>query len=660
MYSLSRCLQYVAGGVDTDYRNSAKLTEAFHAVYPRSNLAFDHVVVDIPSLVSSVTYLTRDYVGHERDRETVKIVQRQLQGVLLRRVQPRKSLALLFDGSAPLWQIERTRLFPGRHYDSKFYRSCASPMTYLLEEKLRGTAMELQKPPAETIISGPATPGLSEGKMSAYLLDLATRLLRTPTNPPHLCPAVTASDTVCLVGAPELAWLGVGVTPFDNITTVHLEKGEMQCCSLEDTMDWLRLRHLLPPSLTTNSQAAPATAGSGANNNDEVATDSSERAALRQRRAAARTDVVFLYLLTNGHASTGLPQVLSTPFADVLDAYIALEESLHATGTSASEEAEAYKKKKSGGTRHFHSVLFDEEPLTVTHLDRPALRLRVGGLLKLLVRVYRNTVGQTGSVPSSSKPTPHAATLLMLALQTHGLLCAGGVPSPGWSPTADNDSQSTTSKAESSATPATGTALLDRFPKISNEALIQHLSYLLGSHPSSEEVFLSPPCTRSFGLTGAEALVMTATQPDLIHQLMPLYVRGHSLPSCVADEIVQTRSVHEALRKTQQVLGRVIAQAEKEMAAMAADAGTAHSNNNNSSSSPDYVEGKLSPHPALTHLPSHWFVRTPGSSGPPAGWAYYGVHLGIKAEAMNARYSLDAEDTAAPHVVDAGGDAVKE
>lgn len=670
MYSTSRFLLYVAGtggisgGAHENYHHTLKLTDHFSHLHQRAPSTYDHVLIDVPSLISAVAHLTRDYVGHERDRETVKIIQRQLQTVLLRRVQPRKTLALLFDGAAPLWQLERMRLFPGRRYDARFYRSCASPMPYLLEEKIRGSAMELQKPPSETLISGPASAGLSEGKMSAYLLDLASRIVRPPTHPPHLSAAVTRQDSICVVGAPELALLGLGATPFTNITAITLDRNDMSTCSLRDSLEWLRLDHLLPSSLTNkqgSSAAASALplAGRSEGGGNAVPSDD-EQAVLLRRLAAARTDVVFLYLLTNGHPTTGLQQVLATPFANVMDAYAELEEAFHNEQLHQRDDAGAGAEVQAKPPC-FRSFLFDEEPLHPARLDQPGLRLKVNSLQKLLVRVFKSTQGATASVPSSSRPTPHAATQLCIALQTHGLLCAGGVASPGWSPTpSPPDSANDNNKSPSSATsasPASGTVLLDKFPKIGLDQMIQHLGYLATAHAGASEasgvVYLAPPRSRDFALTGAETLLMTATQPEQIHQLLPVFARGHTLPDGVAESIVSTRNVHEALRKTRQAMGSAIARAETQLAALTT---TTVASPSGAAASTELV----CPHPALVHLPSHLFVRSPGSQGPPPGWGYYSVHLGAKAESMNVRYSLDAVETDKLHLLDPESEDVAE
>ncbi|CBZ23195.1 putative MP99 [Leishmania mexicana MHOM/GT/2001/U1103] len=612
-------------GPATSYRSSLQLADAFQPVQHRNQWPFDHVLIDISLFANSLGYLTRDLVGQERDSETVKNVHRQLQTVILRRLQPRKSLAFFLDGSEPLWMLEHRRLFPGRRYDSRVYRSCASPMPYLLEEKLRGVAMEQRTPPSEAVISGPATPGLAEGKMSAYLLDLATRILRPPTFPPLQDPPVTAKDTVCLVGGPELAWLAVATTPFRNITSVTLQHGELKSCSLQESMEWMRLDHLLKGA------------------SEQVNGDGGAALALQRRLAAVRTDLVLLYLLTNGHPTTGLPQVLATPFADVLDAYVDMEKEQHSAAAPGAPQ----------NALRLRSVLFDEEPVTSARPEQPGLQLRLASLQQLLVRIVRALSGAHVGLPAGNRPTPHAATLLEMTLQTHGLLCGGGVPSQAWSPTPDPaDPSSGTSTAA-----LNGTVLLDKFPRLSAEMLLQHVTYLLsheakqrtansadGAGEGSGTIYLSPQRTRNFALTGVETLLLSATQAEQVNQVLPLYARGHTLPDEVAADITQTRNVHEALRKTQQVLSRVLKQASQELASQSGS-GTAAVDD----------AGHSGPHPALTHLPSHLFVRTAGARGPPLGWEYYGVHLGIKAEAMNVRYSLNASDTATLRLIDGTG-----
>lgn len=615
MYASTRCLAF------TDPRAPMKLVDQLSPVLNRSGWAFDHVAIDVTSIAASLAHLTRDAVGHQRDTEMVKLVHRQLTNVLLRRIQPKKSIALLMDGSNPLWMVEQMRLFPGKRYDSRFYRSVASPMVYLLEEKLLSIPMDLRTPPPppEAIFSGPATPGPVEGKVTSWLLDLATRTLRPPTNPLHLAPPITANDSVCLIGKPDLLLNMMAVTPFHNITTVTLQKGELKSLSLQEAMDWLSMGELLrsPQSTTTNTDTA-----------------------LQQRLAAARTDLVFLYLLTEGLPSTGLPQVLSCDFRELVDVYTTCVAELDVTSNGIAEAACSFPR--------FKSYLFDEIPVSAETLDQSSLRLKPVALQRLLVQFLKRTIG-AGAANPGPRISSHATILLEMALQSHGLVCSGSIPSMSWTPTPVPVSSSGTAAGAA-------TALMDKFPKLSLDQLISHLAHLTqqqhsATAPSGNPVgsgsYLAAQRRRNFALTGVESLLLSATQPELINSILPLYARGHTLPAEVATDIVQTRNIHDALVKVRHVLHDVLQEAQA-----AAAAGAAVVSTNNSSGDAVSAGG---PHPALTHLPTYFFTRTPGSRGPPPGWNYYSIHLGIKAEAMNIRYSINASDTATLRIIENTG-----
>lgn len=114
-----------------DFR-STKLTDEFSAVMNRQGWTFDHVAIDVGNLTGAAGRVTRDLLGQERDTECVKFVHKQIFNTILRRMNAKKSIALFFDGSEPAWKLRRSRKYPGKKSEGKFYRSCASPMVYTL------------------------------------------------------------------------------------------------------------------------------------------------------------------------------------------------------------------------------------------------------------------------------------------------------------------------------------------------------------------------------------------------------------------------------------------------------------------------------------------------------------------------------------------------
>lgn len=560
----------------------------------RNRWAFDHVAIDIGYFCAVAGRFTRDLIGSDRDSEAVKIVQKQVQYQVLRRLGSNKSLALMMDGSEPLWKVQHARLHPGKKFPEKFYRSAASPMVYLLEEKLCALGPELRPQPVEYIVSGAGVPGPAEGKISAWVLDLATRIPHAATNPPGV-PSVTANDSLCIVGHTDLFLSVLGATPFHNVTAVTFNAGEIKSFSLRDCMEWLRLGELLEPVVA----ATPTSTVDGGN-------------AQQQKLAAARTDVVLLYLMANGISSTNLP-AFSVSFSDLMDGY---REELRASAPST-----VTTKGADGGVQRFFSgVLFDEFPLVASPASSPSspatsatllpsLRLKPDALARVLARAAKRPV------VFPSRPCPVSANYLEVLLQSHAMLTSGGIQNYGWVP----------SNSEA--------GVPEKPPKVSLDQLVGHLraaaaASASSSSPSSSSspdassppasAYIFPTRSRSFALTGLESLLLTSPEAAIIDQVVPMFARGHTMPAGVSQGIADTKNVFAALDKTRATLGGLVASA--------------------ASSS--------FPHPAITHSPTHYLVRAAGVRGPPSGWLYNSINMGLKAEAMNIRYSLNASDTA--------------
>ncbi|KAH9599160.1 Endonuclease/exonuclease/phosphatase [Trypanosoma melophagium] len=566
-----------------DYRTSTKIADEFNNVLSRSGWGFDHVAIDVGTLAGAAGRLTRDLIGHDRDTETVKVLHRQITNVILRRIQPKKSLAIFLDGSEPLWKVRHMRLYPGKKFEGKFYRSAASPMVYLLEDKLRNVAVDLRTPPREFIISGAAVPGPVEGKMSAWMLDLATRALpdgavsSDSSSSITGVPEVTVNDTICLVGGTDLFLSALGATPFHNITTVTLQQGEMKSLSLSESLEWLSMDHLLKSDTSNNNSEQDAA-----------------RHDLQKRLASVRTDVVLLYLMANGISATDLGG-LGVNFKDLMEAYTA-EESANVGGFN----------------------LFDETPNDSSLLLRP----------DLLERVLTRATRRTGISPRTCS---QSADYLEILLQSHAMICSGGIKNFRWTPD-DNDN------------------VPEKSPKIPIERFIGHLKHLSAAGketvtsnnddktPSQSEVTgVKASVDWTFALTGLETLLVSAPKAEMIEQIIPLFTKGHALPSGIAEDIVSKKNIMEAIQKARDVLQVV-----------------------RESSSSEEGNTTSKEHPALNHLPSHYFVYTPGSRGPPMRWTYQSVNLGIRAAAFGVRYRTGAgASKAASRILDGTGINIK-
>ncbi|EKF32863.1 MP99, putative [Trypanosoma cruzi marinkellei] len=579
-----------------DFRTSPKISEEFNNVLNRSGWGFDHVAIDMGALAGAAGRLTRDLIGQDRDAETVKVLHRQVTNVILRRIQPKKSLAIFIDGSEPLWKVRHMRLYPGKKFEGKFYRSAASPMVYLLEEKFRQVAVDLRTPPKEFVISGAAVPGPVEGKMSAWMLDLASRALpdgAVTLSPPLLSstPAeVTFNDTICLIGGTDLFLSALGATPFHNITTLTLQQGEMKSISMSESLEWLAMDHLLKGEASTQNDQ-----GTG-------------RQELQKRLAAVRTDIVLLYLMANGISATDLSGI-GINFKDLMEAYTAEE---------------------GAGANHEH--IFEETP------NGNSLLLSSAVLERVLSRATR----KTGGAP---KPCQQSADYLEVLLQTHAMICSGGIRNFRWTPD-DND------------------CVPEKPPKIPIERFLAHLKHLTtltreggkggggvgevqrdGANKkttANEKDQCRVPAgveasvDWTFALTGLETLLLTAPRAEMIEQIVPVFTRGHSLPAGIADDIVNTKNVMEAAQKTRNILQVIKGKNSEEGG------------------------GAVKDHPALDHHPSHYFVRTPGCRGPPPGWSYQSINLGVRAAGFGVRYRTSVGASAAtPRVLDGVGVASK-
>ncbi|CCW69731.1 unnamed protein product [Phytomonas sp. Hart1] len=592
-----------------DFSSAPKIADAFSNLLQRTGLEFDHVAIDIGFVVSTSTHLTREFSGHERDAETVKLVNKQVTNLILRRVQAKKSLALFLDGSEPVWNAHLMRRSSGKRVEERLYRRAGSPMLYQLERHLCGVTTELRRPPMEFIVSGSGVPGPAEGKLSAWMLDLATRI-QHPARRPASAVSVSPNDSFCLIGEMDLFLVALGCTAFHNLTTLSLVQGEFKSLFLQDGLDWLKM-----PQALGSVPADPA----------------SPRLSPAQWRqlAALRTDGVLLHLLAHEMPVMNWPG-LGFDWGRLLNAYYT-ERQNSQTGPSGAK-AEAMDELD---TAPYAGFLFDEFPLTEG--GEASLRLKPAALSRVLARAFPSHEA------TSSGP---AAAYLELLLQSHAMLCSGEVPHLGWIPQ---------------------NALPDEvsLPKLKPEQLIHHLRSLGGptkrspgpgpgasnpppsqdneggQDPSKDTNYIAPVRDRSFALTGIESLILSAPRADLVEQKIPFYTGGGKMSSEVLKDIIQTQNVYEALTKTRSALSKMGLTSENGSTGLKE---TLAQNGNPGSGSALSKPPQSVNHPAIRHYPAHYFVRTVNAHGPPPGWSYFSVNPGLKSEAMSIRYILNKAD----------------
>lgn len=555
-----------------DFRSTPKLADEFSASISRQSSKYDHVLIDIGPFAGIGTRVVKGLTGHDRDMETITFIQRQIFGVVLRKYSAAKSIGLFFDGSDPLWKTHRTRKFPGKKFENRFYRSCACNMPFLCEEKLRTAMADTARGKVlpEFTISGPATAGTVESKMSAYLYDLAARFA-DPAGAAYMDPAssiaataaagsaaatkssfpsVQTTDSVLIVGMDEAFLSALGALPFSNVTSVLMDGRDLKSLTLTEGLEWMTLHNLGKPS-------APG-------------------AAPTLQQLKARIDALILYLLGNGCNSTDLPSA-GLNFNDLMAAYI-----------------ESQNMGKDGGNY-----------LCEPNLPSASIGIDLLKLDRLLAKAGRkaNVVAREDA---------QAADYLEMLLQTVAMFADGGIKNNAFVPSSP---------------------LVELPPQLKTDVLIGHIKFLATSPSTTLNSVANGPNGKAvvpsrsadgFALTAAEQLLvsgqlLTTPSPspteasiEAIKAISPTFTGGWEIPEKVLNEVTATPNVRAAAEAARDVLSNLDPNSE------------------------------VGSHPALRHTPSYYFYQAK-TVGPPAGYEYVPVALGVRSEAQNTRATVVAK-----------------
>jgi endonuclease/exonuclease/phosphatase family metal-dependent hydrolase len=483
-----------------DFRTQ-KLADLMTHSVTRKDTAYDHVAIDMGSYLATGIRICRDLVGPERDADVSRFIVKNVVNVILRKVQAKKSVAIFFDGTDPLWKTRKIRKVPHKKTEGRFHRSAGSPLCYVVEDKIRAALLDARECPPQVVISGAATPGPVEAKMSAWALDLAA----------HGGDA-SRKDNFCFFGGADMFLTAFALTPFTNATNMTLDRGDFKQLALSDVCAWFGI-------------AEPLRTG--------------DNAAL----ARLRTDIAFLYLLTGGLTSTELAAFPNLTLRDVLEVYLDW-------GLNEDAPRRLFTDAAGGG-----------------------MELDVKLLVELLSKV-------TKKAPARAKHDVASADYIEVLLQTHAMLCDGGVKDYGFTP---------------------------------KEPLVEKPLPLQAAQVIGHLMTLKAPTLRcredpAFALTAGEQLLCGAITADMIAGAVPAFSGGHALLPGMAEQVVDTADVHEALAKAKDIL-KCLPQS----------------------------------HRSLVHTPTHFWMRKPGEAGPPPGWAYSSVNLGNASAKAGTRAAKNAE-----------------
>eukprot|EP00760_Papus_ankaliazontas_P001237 PhM_4_TR10432/c0_g1_i1/m.48050 len=259
-----------------DFRTT-KVSELSTQLLKR-NMQFDHVAIDVGEFISNAlrTRDFKDLSAEKKAGELVKHVHNNVSNVL-KKVQPKRSVALMFDGAEPLWKMRKMRRRTAKKFEARHQRAAGQSLVFAVEDRLRQTVFD-RDAAREIVFSGCNCPGPVEAKMSSWALDLAAR------------PDTTINDTVCLLGSTDLFSSTLALTPLHNIYAIKFDMGDFKCWSMPALLDWLDVYEYLEigdlPALT------------------------------RLRR-----DMSFLMLLVEGLSITDLSNVTNITAKEIFQAY---------------------------------------------------------------------------------------------------------------------------------------------------------------------------------------------------------------------------------------------------------------------------------------------------------------------------------------------------
>lgn len=463
--SCTRCL------LSNSFRTK-KLTDCFQLLLTKKPVSFDYVAVDATAMVATALRLSKHVSTEQRrNKEVARHVAQNLQQ-FLRKVHCKKSLLVALDGPEGLLKAHITRSSTlTKRLESRLVRLPGTALMQAVEDRIVRVMPDRHIACREIVVSGTRVPGGIEEKITSWALDLAC-------NEKHN----RNEDSLAMFGPSELFLNVMGLTPYFQATSLVQHGTDLRQLRWADMMEWLELS-----SLATQGESL--------------------------RVALARTDALFLYLLSYGCSAMDLPPIMGGGFSYFYNRYT----QINRYGEDEGREAVSQEKVS-------HVCLFQDTPGNSLTLDVAALS-----------QLFQSSTSRMKE-DSTGRFDGAAESYLEHLLHVHATLCLGRNPNPGLIPTY----LLTGSQAKASSNHVSATQLAQHVRSLIAKGTVQ-LPSTTPRAPSLSSRSATPLWSNQQPLTAGEFTILSYSQAHLVEASIQTFV-GSAPKSDVAKKITDEKA----------------------------------------------------------------------------------------------------------------------
>lgn len=387
----------------TNSFRDTKINDCFQLLITKKPVSFDYVAIDATALVATALRLSKHVSTEQRrNKEVARHVVQNLQQ-FLRKIHCKKSLLIALDGPESLLKTHTTRSSAiTKRLESRLVRLPGTSLMQAVEERIVRLMPDRHISCSEVVVCGTRVTGGVEEKITSWALDLSC-------HPKH----ERNQETLTMLGPTELLMNVMSLTPYFHVSSLIQHGSDLRQIRWMDMLEWLELNELA------------------------VKGDS-------LRVARARTDALFLFLLSNGCSATDLPSIHGCTFSYVYHRYCEINgyrtsDDSNATGNSGKKNATTTptSAKQTDDAAAADTALVQgekgscstcgEEPRCVLFEDLPGNGQRLN--LSVLYKVVQSTSTRMKE-DKEGRADPTVDSYLAHAMQTHHMFCLGKTPLP--------------------------------------------------------------------------------------------------------------------------------------------------------------------------------------------------------------------------------------